>query len=251
MQRVRVAYDVVNDFPSYLDRAGEAMNRLWARLRSHRGMTLIELMVAMTLLGVVSSLVVVGVQQAGRILTHTDDENRGLQDAKVILDRLSRDIRQARGVVCDGAGGDTYCKQHLQLWIDDDSDYVKDPEEVVTWTLEDNPDGEHFDVWRIQGVAPATPVEAAPGLCPDREDALLLRRGGQHQIRARHAWSASRWSTTRSSAAARTSRRPQSPCGSGTRSERHAERNPQPACGDDSGHRHDPRASASPCSSPV
>ena len=75
----------------------------------------------------------------------------------MILDRLSRDIRQARGVVCDGAGGDTYCKQHLQLWIDDDSDYVNDPEETVTWTLEDNPDGEHFDVWRIQGVAPATP----------------------------------------------------------------------------------------------
>ena len=133
------------------------MNQLWARLRPQGGMTLIELLVAMTLLGVVSSLVVVGVQQAGRVLVHTDDENRGLQDAKVILDRLSRDIRQARGVVCDGAGGDTYCQQHLQLWIDDDSDYVNDPEETVTWTLEDNPDGEHFDVWRIQGVVPATP----------------------------------------------------------------------------------------------
>ena len=82
------------------------------------GMTLIELLVAMVLLGVVSSLVVVGVAQASRLLTHTDDENRGQQDAKVILDRLSRDIRQARGVVCDGAGGDTYCREHLQLWID-------------------------------------------------------------------------------------------------------------------------------------
>jgi prepilin-type N-terminal cleavage/methylation domain-containing protein len=133
------------------------MNWLRTRLRAQGGMTLIELMVAMTLLGVVSSLVVVGVQQAGRVLVHTDDENRGLQDAKVILDRLSRDIRQARGVVCDGAEGDTYCKEHLQLWIDDDSDYLNDPEETVTWVLEDNPDGEHFDVWRIQGVAPATP----------------------------------------------------------------------------------------------
>jgi prepilin-type N-terminal cleavage/methylation domain-containing protein len=121
-------------------------------------MTLIELLVAMTLLGVVSSLVLVGVQQASRVLTHTDDENRGLQDAKVILDRLSRDIRQARGVVCDGAGGDSYCRQHLQLWIDEDSDYLQDPDEVVTWKLEDNTDGEHFDVWRVQGVSPATPV---------------------------------------------------------------------------------------------
>ena len=131
----------------------------WLRNRFHAqsGMTLIELLVAITLLGVVSSLVVTGVQQAGRVLVHTDDENRGLQDAKVILDRLSRDIRQARGVVCDGAGGDTYCTEHLQLWIDDDSDYIEDPEEIVTWILEDNEDGVYFDVWRIQGVAPATP----------------------------------------------------------------------------------------------
>ena len=124
------------------------------------GMTLIELLVAMVLLGVVSSLVVVGVAQASRLLTHTDDENRGQQDAKVILDRLSRDIRQARGVVCDGAGGDTYCREHLQLWIDADSDYIEDPEEIVTWKLEDNPDGEHFDVWRVQGVSPAATTRA-------------------------------------------------------------------------------------------
>ena len=122
-------------------------------------MTLIELLVAMVLLGVVSSLVVVGVAQASRLLTHADDENRGQQDAKVILDRLSRDIRQARGVVCDGADGDTFCREHLQLWIDADSDYIQDPEEVVTWKLEDNPDGEHFDVWRVQGVAPAATTQ--------------------------------------------------------------------------------------------
>jgi type II secretory pathway component PulJ len=118
--------------------------------------TLAELLVTIVLLGVVSSLVVAGVRDAARVLVHTDDENRGLQDAKVILDRLSRDIRQARGVVCDGVETDPYCKQHLQLWIDSDSDYLEDPEEVVTWTLSDNPDGEHFDVWRIQGTDPAT-----------------------------------------------------------------------------------------------
>ncbi len=127
-----------------------------AKVRRDGGATLIELLVAMVLLGVVSALVLGGVQQATRVLTHTDDENRGLQDAKIILDRLSRDIRQARGVVCDGADGDTYCKQHLQLWIDADSDYLTDPEEIVTWKLEDNPDGMHFDVWRVQGVSPAT-----------------------------------------------------------------------------------------------
>jgi prepilin-type N-terminal cleavage/methylation domain-containing protein len=121
-------------------------------------MTLIELLVAMVLLGVVSSLVVSGLHQAVGVFIHTEDENRGLQDAKVILDRLSRDIRQARGVVCDRATTDPYCAQHLQLWVDSDSDYLQDPEEVVTWTLEDNADRKHFDVWRIQGVTPATPT---------------------------------------------------------------------------------------------
>lgn len=129
------------------------------RSTAEAGVTLIELLVTMVLLGVVSSLVVVGVAQANRVLTHADDENRGQQDAKIILDRLSRDIRQARGVVCDGADGDTFCREHLQLWIDSDSDYVEDPEEIVTWKLLDNPDGEHFDVWRIQGVAPAATTE--------------------------------------------------------------------------------------------
>ena len=59
-------------------------------MKFQKGMTLIELVVAMSLLGIVSSLVLVGVRDAARVLAHNDDENRGLQDAKVILDRLSR-----------------------------------------------------------------------------------------------------------------------------------------------------------------
>lgn len=141
------------------------------RARDSRGMTLIELLVAMTLLGVVSSLVVVGVRDAVRVLTHADDENRGLQDAKVILDRLSRDIREARGVVCDDpdpASGDpvvdvnglpTRCPDYVQLWIDDDSDYLEDAAEVVTWQLSPNDDGIHFDVWRCRGSLGTDPCD--------------------------------------------------------------------------------------------
>ena len=158
---------------------------LHGRARQEAGVTLIELMVTMVLLGVVSALVVAGVQQATRVLTHTDDENRGLQDAKIILDRLSRDIRQARGVVCDGAGGDTYCREHLQLWIDENSDYIEDPEEIITWNLQDNPDGEHYDVWRVKGVLPGHADAAATGFGADREDAVLLRRRGQHGPQSR------------------------------------------------------------------
>ena len=72
------------------------------RLRTDAGLTLVELLVTMFLTGVVGSLVVGAVVQAGRVLTQTDDEERGLQDAKVILDRLGRDVRESRGVECDG-----------------------------------------------------------------------------------------------------------------------------------------------------
>jgi prepilin-type N-terminal cleavage/methylation domain-containing protein len=142
------------------------------RLHDDDGMTVIELLVAMLLLGVVSSLVVVGVRDAVRILTQTDDENRGLQDAKVILDRLSRDIREARGVVCDDpapAVGDpvvdaqglpTRCPDYVQLWIDDDSDYLEDTGEVVTWELTESADGIHFDVWRCKGALGGSPCDA-------------------------------------------------------------------------------------------
>jgi len=120
-------------------------------------MTLIELLVTMILLGVVSTLVVTAVIQSSRILTHNDDEATGLADAKVILDRLGRDIREARSVVCDGlladptdvTSVDVTCERHLQLWVDSNSDYIQQPSEVITWRLQKN--GDHYDVFRVVG----------------------------------------------------------------------------------------------------
>jgi prepilin-type N-terminal cleavage/methylation domain-containing protein len=125
-----------------------------AALRARRrdeGLTLIELLVTMMLLAVVSTLVVTAVAQTVRVLTHTQDEAAGLADAKVILDRLGRDIREARGVVCLPDPDDPTCNAHLQLWIDSNSDYAQQPEEIVTWRLLDNLDGVHYDVWRYVG----------------------------------------------------------------------------------------------------
>lgn len=120
------------------------------------GMTLVEVLIAMTLFATVGLIAVAQVSSSTRTLIHVDDENRGLADAKVVLDRLSRDIREARGVVCDKGladptdptSADPTCRAHLQLWIDDNSDYLQQPAEVVTWRLTHRPD-EHFDVWRV------------------------------------------------------------------------------------------------------
>lgn len=158
------------------------MSTVLGRIRGasgDRGLTLIELLVTMLLMGVVSSLVVGAVAQSGRALTHTEDEERGLQDAKVILDRLGRDVRESRGVVCDGGLADTSdpsssdpgCNAHLQLWVDANSDYVRQETEVITWRLKQNPDGQHYDVWRTVG----TGVGGTPVVEQRQASTLIVR----------------------------------------------------------------------------
>ncbi len=134
----------------------------WRAARGERdaGLSLIELLVTMILTGVVGTLVLGAVIQASRFVTHNEDEERGLQDAKVIMDRLGRDVRQSRGVVCDGglsdpsdpSTTDATCQSHLQLWVDSNSDYVQQDAEVITWRLQKSLDGEHYDVWRMTGL---------------------------------------------------------------------------------------------------
>ena len=132
---------------------------------AQQGTTLVELVVTMLLLTVVSSLVVTAVVQAQKVFIHTDDEARGQADAKVVLDRLGRDVRQARGVECDGGlsdpsdatTGDPSCQAHLQLWVDANSDYLRQPAEVITWRLKKSADAEHYDVLRTTGTG-ATPI---------------------------------------------------------------------------------------------
>jgi prepilin-type N-terminal cleavage/methylation domain-containing protein len=116
------------------------------------GLTLVELLVTIVLIAIVGTLVLAAVIRAGKVLVHTEDENKGLQDAKVILERMSRDVREARGVVCDAAATDPTCQYHLQLWVDGNSDYLQQSSEVITWELKDNADGEHFDVFRTVGL---------------------------------------------------------------------------------------------------
>ena len=129
------------------------------RLRNDTGVTLIETLIVMLLLGVVGSLVTDAVVNSSRNLTHVDDENTGLQDAKVILERMGRDLRDARGIVCDGGladpavatSGDPLCRAHLQMWVDSNSDYARQESEVITWRLKGNTDGVHYDVIRTVG----------------------------------------------------------------------------------------------------
>ena len=110
------------------------MNRLRRLIRSQdAGITLVETLVAMVLLGVVGSITTAAVVSSHEILRVNQDEGQGLQDTQTVIERLGRDIRQARGV---DAGATAY---QLSLWIDNNSDYIRNsttqPDEIVTWAL--------------------------------------------------------------------------------------------------------------------
>lgn len=116
-----------------------AAARLAGRLREDsredsRGITLVETLVVMLILGVVGS-----VTTAALVSTHeqhrlVDDESRGLADVRVVVERLGRDVRQARSIDAGATGA------KLVLWIDYNSDYIRDPvsqpDEIVTWQLQ-------------------------------------------------------------------------------------------------------------------
>src|SRR5438067_11371440 len=114
--------------------------RLLRRLRHDGGMTLVELMVSMLLMGIVGSLVTAGVVNVVNGLRHTDNENQGLSDVRNVAERIARDVRDARGVYSGAT------QSQLQIWIDYNSDYrIENSTELVTWTVYQT--GTHYYVY--------------------------------------------------------------------------------------------------------
>lgn len=127
----------------------------WRSLRADdSGMTLVELLIGMILLSMVSALVAAAAVSASAQVRHTSNETQGLDDTKKVVERLGRDIRDARSVAL---GADAH---HLVLWIDYNSDYIQQPLETITWQLvADSTSPGHYDVVRSTGAGQST-VEA-------------------------------------------------------------------------------------------
>lgn len=96
-------------------------------------MTLVELLVAMVLTGVLGAIVSAAFLVGNKQFQIASDEAAGLSDVRVVIERLGRDVRGSRGV---DAGATT---SNLVLWIDNNSDYVRSPtaqpDEIVTWSV--------------------------------------------------------------------------------------------------------------------
>jgi type II secretory pathway pseudopilin PulG len=121
------------------------MRRLLRRSGPDEGMTLVELLVAMMLLVVVGGISVAIFSSLSRAQVRQSDESQGLQDVQTVVERLSRDLREARGV------DSTATATQLTLWLDLNSDYQQTADETITWKLKLNPVTNHYDVLRING----------------------------------------------------------------------------------------------------
>ncbi|WP_336923549.1 PulJ/GspJ family protein [Aquipuribacter sp. SD81] len=122
------------------------------RLRVHRGdggVTLVELLVTMVIVGVVTTMITGVVVAASANARFNEDEARGLADVRKVVERLGRDVRQARSI---NPGATT---DQLVLWIDGNSDFRKQNTEVVTWTLVPSTvNAGQFDVLRTVNGSP-------------------------------------------------------------------------------------------------
>jgi prepilin-type N-terminal cleavage/methylation domain-containing protein len=134
--------------------------------RDDAGVTLVELSIAMVLVAVIGMVVSGAVVGAQKIIRSGDDQTRGLEQVRTAAERLARDIRDARGVLCNPTGtdpamaaADPTCTYHLQVWIDYNSDYVQESNETVTWVLKTGVTPGHYSLVRTAGGT--TQVEAS------------------------------------------------------------------------------------------
>lgn len=100
------------------------------RMASEAGVSVLELAITMGLMAIVGTVVVGTLSTSSRAAGQIDDQTRGLADLNIVTERISRDLRGARGVD-DGATA-----SQLSIWIDNDADYRREGEEIVTWRIQ-------------------------------------------------------------------------------------------------------------------
>lgn len=120
----------------------------WGRIRQNdRGTTLTDLMVSIVLLAILGAVMAATLISTYRSVDRSDDETRGLADMRTLTERLSRDLRAARGVLKDEVPPVLAASSsQLSLWVDYNADYRLQDAETVTWKLTAN--GPFQDVTR-------------------------------------------------------------------------------------------------------
>lgn len=93
------------------------------------GVTVIELSVAMGIAGVVAAVLFAAIVTLQRTEVYTEQDSRALSELRINVDRLTRDLREARRVFSGSTA------RSIKVWLDDDRDNVQDANERVTWAV--------------------------------------------------------------------------------------------------------------------
>jgi Tfp pilus assembly protein PilW len=93
------------------------------------GVSLIETIVGMFLTALLGLIVMQAFIASSKGARHVADDAAVQQYQQTVVERLSRDLRVARGV--DVGSNAT----QVIIWVDSNSDYARDPGEIVTWRM--------------------------------------------------------------------------------------------------------------------
>lgn len=127
------------------------ISRVEAARSRDTGVTLVELLIVMFLTGILGTVVLYAMKGVYGSQRTADSETSGLADVRTVDERLGRDLRDARSVYPGATAS------QLEIWIDSNSNYIVDSNEIVTWELQQGCSGCHYQVLRSeQGGTPRT-----------------------------------------------------------------------------------------------
>lgn len=95
--------------------------------RGEDGLTLVELLITMLLLGIVSALVLSGVLLVNRAVRNVTNDTTGGDAVQTATERMSRDLRQAGKISSATSSSVTF-------WVDSNDNYKQDTGEAITWS---------------------------------------------------------------------------------------------------------------------
>ena len=94
-------------------------------------MTLPEVLIAMVITSVVTSVLLMGTVSIYRGHNFTQQDSESLGALRTSLDRFEKEVRQARVMYNDSTD------KKVHVWVDYDRDNQQDPVEQILWEIED------------------------------------------------------------------------------------------------------------------
>jgi len=128
------------------------VSRLRRRPDGEDGFTIVELMIALTITGIVASATASVLMTSLRAERFARELRTSMDDGRIALDRVRGEVRSARRVYTDSTA------RVLHVWIDRNQDNLQDSTEQVTFEVRDDPTGPQLV--RFTAAAP-TPVLVA------------------------------------------------------------------------------------------